>query len=82
MKPKNIKNIQCREVAKHICENLDEKINSPICRAIKKHLQACPKCSANLRSLKRAIGLYRCCRAPKLTNIGHKNLMIKLASLR
>ena len=82
MKSKKIKIIHCRDVAKHICENLDEKINSPVCRAIKKHLQECPKCSANLVSLKSTIGLYRYYPAPKLTSVCHKNLMAKIAFMR
>jgi anti-sigma factor RsiW len=82
MKSKKIKMIHCRDAAKHICENLDEKVNSPVCRAIKRHLQECPACSANLASLKRTIGLYRRYRAPKLSSVCHRNLMAKLSSMR
>jgi hypothetical protein len=82
MKSSNRKVIPCAEVAKHICENLDEKINSPLCRAIKRHLQACPDCNANLISLKNTIGLYRRYRTPQPTSDCHKNLMAKLASMR
>lgn len=59
MKTKSISKLRCSEVAKFVCENLDEQLNSPKCRAIKKHLQACPKCTKNLTDLKKVIGLYR-----------------------
>jgi hypothetical protein len=81
MKSKKIQIIRCRDVALHICENLDEKINSPICRAIKKHLQECPDCSGNLFSLKKTIKLYRRYPTPKFSKVCHKNLMAKLSAL-
>jgi len=79
MKTKSVTTIRCKDVAKHICENLDEQVNSPVCRAIKKHLQECPKCNADLVSLKSTIGLYRRYPAPKLSSVCHKNLMTKLS---
>jgi hypothetical protein len=82
MKPKSIKTISCKDVAKHICENLDEQIDSPICRAIKKHLRDCPDCSTNLATLKKTITLYRSYPSPKRSRTTHKSLMAKLASLK
>jgi hypothetical protein len=79
---KKSKTIRCPDVAKHICENLDEKINSPICREIKKHLQTCPDCSANLLSLKKTVKLYRRYPIPKLSRLCHKELMAKLSAIR
>jgi hypothetical protein len=82
MKNKKIKVIHCKDVARHICENLDEKIDSLLCREIKKHLQECPDCSANLLSLKKTVKLYRRYPAPKLSSVCHKNLMAKLSLLK
>jgi hypothetical protein len=82
MKPKSIKIISCKDAANYICENLDEQIDSPVCREIKKHLQNCPDCSLNLADLKKTISLYRRYPSPKLTSIRHKHLMAKLAALK
>jgi hypothetical protein len=51
--------ISCRKAAKHICENIDEKIDSPLCREIRSHLKKCPECRSKLSSLKKIISLYR-----------------------
>lgn len=82
MKIKKIKVLRCKDVAKHICENLDEKIDSPLCREIKKHLQKCPDCSSNLLSIKKTVKLYRRYPAPKFSSLCHKELGIKLSTLR
>ncbi len=49
----------CRSVHRYVCENLDENINSARCRAIRKHLQTCPDCTAYLDSIKKTVLLYR-----------------------
>ena len=56
---KQIKSIPCKTVAKFICENLDEQIDSPLCRKIQKHLQECPQCAAKMKGLKDIVSLYR-----------------------
>ena len=58
--------IYCKDVALHICENLDEDINSPRCRQIRKHLSKCPNCTAYLDSLKKTVALYKRARNPRL----------------
>lgn len=65
----------CKGVYRYICENLDADINSPKCRAIKKHLDACPDCSAYLDSLKKTILLYRKEPAPMVSVVHHKRLV-------
>ncbi len=59
MKTKPARKVHCDEVAKYICENLDEQLDSPKCRAIKKHLQTCATCAKDLADLKKVIALYR-----------------------
>ena len=61
MKTKTVNKLSCNEVAKYVCENLDEYLNSRECRAIRKHLQTCPKCTKQLDSLKKTVILYRNC---------------------
>ncbi len=51
--------MKCKDVYKYICENLDADVNSAKCRAIRKHLDSCPDCSAYLDSLKKTILLYK-----------------------
>ena len=82
MKTKKSKTISCQDVANYICENLDEKINSPLCREIKKHLHTCPDCSANLLTLKKTVQFYRRYPTPKLSRLCHKELISKLSALR
>jgi len=79
MKTKTVNKLRCNEVAKYVCENLDEQLNSRKCLAIKKHLQTCPKCSTQLNSLKKTIFLYRNCPAPVLTAEDHEKLMACLS---
>ena len=81
MKTKSIKKLRCTEVAKYVCENLDEQLNSRKCQAIKKHLQTCPKCSVQLDSLKKTVFLYRNCPTPILTAKDHEKLMAGLSLL-
>jgi predicted anti-sigma-YlaC factor YlaD len=73
-------NLSCKEIAKHICGELDEHIDSPKCRKIKKHLKACPNCTAYLDSLKKTVHLYREYSYPTVTVRCRKNLfaMLKL----
>jgi hypothetical protein len=81
MKTKPISSVRCSEVAKYVCENLDAELNSRKCQAIKKHLQTCPKCSAELDSLKKTVFLYRNCPTPKFTVQSHKKLMTDLSAM-
>ncbi len=81
MKTNPASKVRCTEVAKYVCENLDEQLNSRKCRAIKKHLQTCPKCSADLDSLKKTVFLYRTCPTPVISAQFHKKFMADLLSL-
>jgi hypothetical protein len=79
MKTKSVNKLHCNEVAKYVCENLDEQLNSRKCRAIKKHLQTCPKCTSQLDSLKKTVFLYRNCPVPGISAQTHKKLMAGLS---
>lgn len=70
--------MKCKGVYKYICENLDVDEDSARCREIKKHLDACPDCTAYLDSLKKTITLYRAEKGPKLPASAHKRLFSKL----
>jgi len=73
-----LKKIDCLDVAKHICGDLDEHINSPECRAIRKHLATCPNCTAYLDSLKKTVLIYEHLPNPRLTKRARKTLFAKL----
>ena len=45
------KQIRCKDVFEHVCENLDRDINSPECREFKRHMDQCPNCVAYLDGL-------------------------------
>jgi predicted anti-sigma-YlaC factor YlaD len=49
----------CRTAYRYICDNLDERINSPRCRQIRQHLKDCPNCRAYLDSIKKTVSLYK-----------------------
>jgi predicted anti-sigma-YlaC factor YlaD len=66
--------LTCKEIAKHICGELDDKLDSPRCHKIKEHLAKCPNCTAYLDSLKKTIRLYRGYSNPKLSNTCRKEL--------
>ncbi len=58
--------LSCPEVYEHLCDNLDEQIDSESCRQIKAHLAGCENCTALLDSLKKTVYLYRKYPTPKL----------------
>lgn len=70
--------IKCTDVFSHICDKLDQDLDSPKCRRIKKHLEECPNCSAYLESLKRTISLYRAYPTTKAPAGAAKKIMAKL----
>ncbi len=73
-----LKKIDCLEVAKHVCGDLDEHMNSPECRAIKKHLESCPNCTAYLDSLKKTVLIYQHFPNPRAPKRMKKKLFAKL----
>ena len=58
---------ECRKVYRRICENLDQGLDSPQCREIKRHLENCPDCLAYLDSLKKTVLLYRIMPSPPVS---------------
>jgi len=70
--------VKCSDVFRHICENLDQKLNAPECREIKKHIDRCPNCVAYLDSLKKTILLYREYPHPRLRNKARRRLQSTL----
>ncbi len=73
---------RCADVYRHICDNLDQKLDSPECRAIKKHLEGCPDCQAYLASLKQTIRLYRTLPSPRVPEGLHIKLDRALTAAR
>lgn len=67
--------MNCQGVYRHICDNLDQKLDSPRCRQIKMHLATCPDCAAYLDSLKKMVRLYRAVPSPRLTAAAHSRLL-------
>jgi anti-sigma factor RsiW len=74
--------MKCTDVYRHICDNLDQKIDSPRCRQIKKHLATCPDCLAYLDSLKTTVALYRAVPAPPVPRTAHSNLLRALRTVK
>ncbi|HTX19305.1 MAG TPA: zf-HC2 domain-containing protein [Bacteroidota bacterium] len=74
MKKKTEHTVRCEEVAKIICERLDEQLNSRKCKAIRKHLETCVDCSRELENMKKVVALYRREAVPRLTPSIEKRL--------
>ena len=74
----NLKQIDCLEVTRYVCGDLDEHIDSPECRAIKKHLKSCPNCTAYLDSLKKTVLVYQQVPNPKFPKRSRRKLFARL----
>jgi len=66
--------MKCKDVYLYICDNLDAKLNSAKCREVRKHLSACPDCSAYLDSVKKTVYLYRSAPSPDVPSAAHERL--------
>lgn len=52
-------NLTCKEVLSHVCENIGEPDDSPLCLAIQDHLENCKGCKDFKDSLQKTIELYK-----------------------
>lgn len=67
--------MKCNDVYLYICDNLDQHLDSPRCREIRKHIEGCPDCTAYLDSLKKTIVLYRSAPATSIPQAVHRRLI-------
>ncbi len=51
--------MECTRTIEQICLELGEDIDSPLCQEIRKHLDDCPECCANVDSIKKTVFIYR-----------------------
>lgn len=51
--------VDCTQVMGHICESLNEDLDSPKCQAIKEHLSGCKSCETYFQSVEKTIDFYR-----------------------
>ncbi len=51
--------MNCKDVYRFICDNLDQPVDSPECLAMRRHVESCGDCQAYLESLKQTISLYK-----------------------
>ncbi len=70
----------CKKVYRHICESLDEDLDTPRCRAIKAHIASCPNCRTYMASLKKTIRLYRSLPPGPTPRAAHTALVAALES--
>jgi hypothetical protein len=70
--------VRCHDVLNHICEELDTKLTSAKCLALKRHLEKCPNCTAYLDSLRKTITLYSSTPKPLLPGKVRKELFAVL----
>jgi len=68
--------MRCKEAYLFICDNLDQPVDSPECREIRRHIADCPDCQSYLDSLKKTVSLYRSMPSPKhVPTSVHQRLM-------
>jgi anti-sigma factor RsiW len=51
--------MECLDNIQQICEALGEDIDSPLCKEIQEHLAECPRCCAEVDSIKKVVHLYQ-----------------------
>lgn len=51
--------MRCLEAYHYLLEDLDEHLDEPSRKAIRRHFQHCTDCTSMVRSLKKMIDLYR-----------------------
>jgi len=51
--------MDCLETINKICEELGEDINSPLCKEVEDHLKSCPRCCAQVDSIRKTVRLYQ-----------------------
>jgi hypothetical protein len=71
---KHIHTLSCADVYEHLCDNLDEQLESEKCREIKAHIMECENCTALLHSLKKTISFYRNYPTPALSRQARSEL--------
>ena len=70
--------ITCTDVYRHICDNLDRKLDAPACREIRRHIGRCPNCVAYLDGLKKTVALYQEYPDPRVPGKVHRQLYAML----
>jgi hypothetical protein len=64
----------CKDMYRHMCENLDNELDSAACREIRKHIEGCVNCSAMLDSLKKTVFLYKNYPVPEIPAAARQEL--------
>jgi predicted anti-sigma-YlaC factor YlaD len=72
----------CTEAYRFICDNLDQNLNSPHCRRIRRHLTGCVECRTLLDSVKKTVLLYRLMPVPRVPSTLHKALVRTVTKLQ
>jgi predicted anti-sigma-YlaC factor YlaD len=73
--------MKCKDAYRRICEDVGLNLNSPKCRAIKKHLESCPDCSAYYDSVRKTVFLYQEYPNPRMPGSSRKKLHSILRTL-
>jgi predicted anti-sigma-YlaC factor YlaD len=79
MKPKRRQTVDCSEVCRYICENLDLELNSAKCMEIKAHISKCRNCTAYLDSLKKTVMLFQAYPIPPVSAATRKKLFAAIS---
>jgi anti-sigma factor RsiW len=53
-------NSECLKTIEQVCDALGEELESEKCQEVRKHLESCPKCCAQVDSLRKTVRLFKC----------------------
>lgn len=67
--------MECEKILLKICDELAEDINSAFCQSISIHLERCPDCRQNLKSMRNTIHLFRCLEEREIPENIHQRLI-------
>lgn len=66
---KNKKEHNHEDIFHQICDYLGGDLDSPVCKEVREHLEACPECKIYCDSIKETVRMYRLneeeCKTPK-----------------
>ena len=67
--------MECDKMIKQVCDELAENIDSSFCDSLKKHLDECDYCKAQVGAMKNAVHLYQCLEQKEVPGDIHHRLL-------
>jgi len=65
----------CEEIAKRLCEELSEDVDSEVCEEMRKHLEECEDCRNEVQSVRETVHLFQCIKGKPIPKDIHERLL-------